>query len=604
MSQSLPDRDRPITAQGGEEPRINLWRLPNLVSVTAHRVTYPKPRVFYVGTERRETRQVVELLVETTGPIPVRALTPILVVGKTPIPDYSTETATQYRFVAYEPERLTPGSVIRWGWPDSSRAFVATPFRFSLDPLPQPVASDATKLQNQREAAVTRAVVATSNSAGESTVEHVKTDSETGASTSEDDGRRAPTAVSPFPSTAFADPLNSADHKLTDAFSDAIATVKANAAYAHLPNVDALPIIIVALNDDGTRPFAGAHVKDMFYSGSLLKIAAMYGAYQLRHAVNALGATLDPAKVKDRNAFFRAVHNAFDAKILNASDLIRPRSTEGNRVPRYEDIFDPSQDASGAWSVHFHDDTDPKLDFDGHLKKMVVFSHNPSAGYVIQKLGFSWINGLLQRAGLFRPAARNGIWLAGDYLEPQKKINAEHAQQVAHDAHPTLPEGDPDSVEEFNLGIRGWATVDIPSVNDRDVKQVTTCIDAARLFVLLFDSKLVDNNLGNTMDLSNGDMASLLQLAVESTGAPGVGSAPSMIGEIHPTAFSVTWSKIGVGDLKPVDGGDKIFSEAMLVHETAGKQRNFIVVWQNVKTDLEIVRIRDIIQKTMSSYNP
>jgi hypothetical protein len=600
MSQQFPNANRPNAAPSTEEPRTNLWRLPNLVSVAARRVTYPQPRVYYVGTERRQTQQAVELQIETNQPIPVRAVTPVLLIGKVPIADYSTEGTMLYRFVAYEPDRLAPGAVIRWGWPGSPKALVATSFRFSLSSAPQPVASAAA-------APLTRTVVTASDSGDDYTVVHSAADGEAGVSISEDDGRRAPTVVSPFPPSAFADPLIDTDQKLKDAFSAAIATVKANAAYAGLPNVDALPIILVALNDDGTRPFAGAHVRDMFYSGSLLKIAAMYGAFQLRHAVNALAATLDPAKVKDTKTFFRAVHNAFDAKILNAPDLIRTSSTAGNRVPRYEDIFTASQDASGAWSVHFHGDTDPRLDFDGHLQKTVVFSHNPSAGYVIQKLGFSWIDGLLQKAGLFRPAAKNGIWLAGDYLNPQKMINDEHAKQVAHDADPGKPAGDPDSVEEFNLGISGWATVNIHSENDNDVKQVTTCIDVARLFVLLFDSKLVDNYLGSTMDLSNGDMSSLLRLAVESTGAPGIDNAPSLIGRVPLTAFSITWSKIGVGDLKRVNGGDKIFSEAMLVHETAGKRRNFVVVWQNVKlpTNLDpLARIRDIIQKTMGSYNP
>jgi len=72
-----------------------------------------------------------------------------------------------------------------------------------------------------------------------------------------------------------------------------------------------------------------------------------------------------------------------------------------------------------------------------------------------------------------------------------------------------------------------------------------------------FDSKLVENNLGRTMDLANGDMASLLQLAVASTGALGIDNAPSLIGRIPLTGFSITWSKIGVGDLKPVNGAKK-----------------------------------------------
>lgn len=141
MSQRFPNPNHPIVTPGGEEPRINLWRLPRLVSVAARRVTYPQPRVYYVGSERRETRQAVELRIETSEPIPVRAVTPILMIGETAIADYSTEGATTYRFVAYEPERLEPGAPIRWGWPGPPEAPVATRFRFSLGSSPRPVAS-------------------------------------------------------------------------------------------------------------------------------------------------------------------------------------------------------------------------------------------------------------------------------------------------------------------------------------------------------------------------------------------------------------------------------------------------------------------------------
>jgi hypothetical protein len=38
-------------------PRVDLWRLPTVISVEARRVEYQKPRIQYVGTERREHRR-------------------------------------------------------------------------------------------------------------------------------------------------------------------------------------------------------------------------------------------------------------------------------------------------------------------------------------------------------------------------------------------------------------------------------------------------------------------------------------------------------------------------------------------------------------------
>lgn len=132
-------RDRPSdpnrpSATSGEERRINLWRLPHLVSVATRQVTFPEPRTYYVGSERRETRQVVELRVKTSAPIPVRAVTPILVVGETAIADYTTEGANTYTFTAYQPERLESGAPIRWGWPGAPDRLTTTRFRFSLGP--------------------------------------------------------------------------------------------------------------------------------------------------------------------------------------------------------------------------------------------------------------------------------------------------------------------------------------------------------------------------------------------------------------------------------------------------------------------------------------
>jgi hypothetical protein len=399
--------------------------------------------------------------------------------------------------------------------------------------------------------------------------------------------------MSCFPTAAFADPITS-DQKLKDAFDSAINAVKNDPIYKDsLPLIDELPIIIVALNLDKTRPAAGQHISEMFYSGSLLKIAAMYAAFQLREAVNALAATMDFATVTDESIFFTAVQKEFDQEILGAPDLIKHTSTTGNRAPIYKTIFTATQDlGDNTWSVDFRSDVDPKFDFAGHLSKMIVDSHNPSAGFCIQMLGFSFINGLLLRGGFFDPRAKRGIWLAGDYLNPLSFINAEYAKEGAHPGS-----GDPDSVEEHSLGISGWLPITIPSVNDGEVKQVTTCTDAAKLMVLLADDKLVGTTGGASVGIANSEMLAMLHRGVS-------GGAPSLVGRV-PTVFTVLQSKIGVGDLKPVNGGQKVFSEALIVKQAGPPMREFVVVWQNVKaaTHRDFDRIRDIIQNTADAYS-
>ncbi len=121
---------------GGEsrEPRVNLWRLPRLAALAARRVHLDEPRTYYVGTERRETREIVELLATTSEPLPVRAITPALVVGDTVVPDYEPEGANRYRFVAFEPDQLREGAAVRWGWPGNPERLTETSFRFSTGP--------------------------------------------------------------------------------------------------------------------------------------------------------------------------------------------------------------------------------------------------------------------------------------------------------------------------------------------------------------------------------------------------------------------------------------------------------------------------------------
>ena len=124
------------TANSGEERRVNLWRLPRLMSVATRLVTLPEPRTYFVGSEPRETSRLVELRVQTSAPIPARAVTPVLVVGGTTIADYTTEGANTYKYIAYQPERLEAGAPIRWGWPGNPEKLIATRFRFSLGPRP------------------------------------------------------------------------------------------------------------------------------------------------------------------------------------------------------------------------------------------------------------------------------------------------------------------------------------------------------------------------------------------------------------------------------------------------------------------------------------
>jgi hypothetical protein len=329
----------------------------------------------------------------------------------------------------------------------------------------------------------------------------------------------------------------------------------------------------MALNDDGSRPVAGQREFEMFYSGSLLKVAAMYAAFQLRVAVNDLAATLDPAVVNTPDKLFRKISDTFDKQIDGSVPRIRsaPGVTLAMRVPKYKVVFQAAR-VGGGWRLSFN--SAGASNFAGHLRAMIVGSHNDSARFCIRALGYSWINGLLQSAGFlnFGFPGSEGIWLAGDYAEQP--------------------------------------TVEILSVNDGSVKQATTCFHMAWLFSLLHDKKLVKNIVDPSTGLSGNDqMLGLLRDAVDHP------DARSLLKRV-PHSFTVMQSKIGVGQLKGGSCKDSdrdrcVYSEAAILrHPPSG--RKFAVVWQNL-TFLRahpswwedgLRRIVAIIQKTIDDYRP
>lgn len=349
-------------------------------------------------------------------------------------------------------------------------------------------------------------------------------------------GAGSPTARV-FPN-AVPNPL-SFDAELDAALRGAIATAKT--AFPTLPPPEQIPIVIVELKADGTRPFAGQLADKMYFSGSLLKVAAMIAAFSLREAINGFASSL--GSISTLSQFFGLVRASFDKQIAGAV----PRITQSGisnafRVPQYEKVFEIPANPSGL-------ELDFTEEFREAMRLMIVDSSTKHAGFCIQTLGYGWINGVMQDMGLFRPATNEGIWLAGDYLFP----GVDPATQ---------------------LGLVARPTVDVPTVNDGLAKQVTTCFDMARALVLIGDQSLVP------FSSSDADMVALLHFAV-----PGI--SPHLGTFINGQApFRVALNKVGIGPLK---GTPTRFvrSEASLVrHIETG--RRFVVCFQNQPNSAEV----------------
>jgi hypothetical protein len=353
--------------------------------------------------------------------------------------------------------------------------------------------------------------------------------------------------------------------KLQSAFQQALHASLNNPAFNHLPDVRTVPIALIALDGGIPHPVAGQNMFEMFYSGSLLKVAAMYAAFQLRVAVNDLAATLNPTVIDTPAKLILKIGDTFNRQIQTSV----PEIPNIHGVPKYTTIFQAAN-VGGTWKLEF-DATRPE-NFATHLRRMIVGSHNESAGFCIRALGIRWINAVLQAAGFLNLNIKKseGIWLAGDYEN--------------------LP------------------TVLIPSVNDDMVKQATTCIHMAWLFSLLHDKALVKNVVNPASGLTgNDEMLRLLELAVDDM------AAQSLLKRVA-SSFTVLQSKIGVGDLKKSPQGGKVsclvpdhgcvLSEASILrHPPSG--RKFVTVWQNVLWDgpySGVRRVADIIEKTMMNF--
>jgi hypothetical protein len=90
--------------------------LPGIVSVVTRPTRFEPPKRRNFSSELPALRSTVEFLVETDGPIPVRALAPVVYVGDTPVTEVYADDDTHYRFVALRPDELRAGEPVTLGW--------------------------------------------------------------------------------------------------------------------------------------------------------------------------------------------------------------------------------------------------------------------------------------------------------------------------------------------------------------------------------------------------------------------------------------------------------------------------------------------------------
>jgi hypothetical protein len=333
------------------------------------------------------------------------------------------------------------------------------------------------------------------------------------------------------------DPLNASAHILMQA---ALETTKAALLAAGTPNVDRLALMVVALTGfEGTNnhPWAGLRIDEEHYSASLLKIAAMYAAFDLRSSADQLATdnsltTFPEIEAALKSTFDPEIATHTPSQITNSTSL---RPEDKTRKPAYNQVLQ-----LGAGPEFVVDFTQKQLNA---FEDMIVQQHNPGATTTIHGLGYPLLNGKLADDGFFNGST--GVWLAGDY-----------AGGVA--------------------SATTWPPARIDSKNDGLVAQATTAVHLARLLTLLFDTppRLVG-------PLSGAAMQDLMRRAGKWFHHGGT-IPPTLIWPLD-GRFIATHSKVGLGPLKI--GGKSTFSEGLVVRDTQ-ENRDFVVVWQNVHDTL------------------
>lgn len=365
----------------------------------------------------------------------------------------------------------------------------------------------------------------------------------------------APLKTPPFPS-AYTSPL-APNAKLQKALNDAIARVPTP------PGWDA-PYAIAALDPPaGPFPVAAFRPDDEKYGASMIKLVALYAAFELRKTVRAIAAELGP-KATPSDLLDQAKAHLNPRVIAYAAASAGLKGVaNGEAVPQLKATFQTAA-ASPAVSVDFTDA------YKKHQSGMISVSDNSDAGACVHGGGYGMINGICENAGFFQPSTQNGLWLAGDF-----------AHQYHYFKIPTASTG---------------------GVNFGPAAQAATVMQLVKLLALMFKGALVDS--GSSTEMLTRLTESVAQGETFMTRASyfyGGGTPP----------WTVKNTKLGIGPRGPGNSGPTVYSESCILEHTASGKR-FAVSWldftlsnldpPSTPDEKEFQRVVDVTLGTMNDF--
>jgi hypothetical protein len=172
------------------------------------------------------------------------------------------------------------------------------------------------------------------------------------------------------------------------------------------------PAIVIADVSGPARYAATLNDTLPYFSGSILKVAALFAACRLREVVRELAAKLKDLPARE---IFGLLAPYLDATIDRAVDFSRAKVLKRNargdasdlpslawkyRVPTYGDLF---KGQAPPWEISTGQEKNVETIF------QIPGASNAAAKALIHSLGYGWINGVMRASGF------PGVWLAGDY---------------------------------------------------------------------------------------------------------------------------------------------------------------------------------------------
>jgi hypothetical protein len=111
-------------------PAPDVWKLPNVLRVTARRRHFDPPRRVTTAGVDRQVSDAIEIEIKVSEPFVTRALGPVLWVGNEPLSIAESDGKSLYRFFAFNPDALKAGAMIALSWGITSTEKKETSYRY------------------------------------------------------------------------------------------------------------------------------------------------------------------------------------------------------------------------------------------------------------------------------------------------------------------------------------------------------------------------------------------------------------------------------------------------------------------------------------------